>query len=192
MARQDQNQSQPTVPCAEFGELIFDLQHDRLSDDARFGVETHLASCSACRRLARELESVDAIFVSKFSSKSLPASFKTALFARIDVADVGATQPEFIATRKKEVEDEFRLESNRLLPRVVRQNWERYLDWAGVLALLLIGILLWQKLIAPNLDLSALWSSALASSPTIYGLWAAGIAAVAGAFGFGLRRTGAR
>src|SRR5882724_3025232 len=174
------------TPCAEFEDLILDLQDGKLSEPARRGVEAHLAGCPACRQFSEDFQSLDAALAGEFQPKELPVSFKVALLSRIDAATTSVT-PELVARRKEAIEHEFRRQSAGLLKRVVRERWSSFLDGLGIVTLGLVMALLLQRVLFQDFDISALLPRALTDQLTIDVIWVAAAASVMGAVWIGLR-----
>jgi len=94
------------MSCEIIEDRILDYQEHQLSAAQRAEVETHLAGCSACREIARQLQQLDAALAARVGIPELSAGFDRRLRERIQAAPTALSEAQRVG-RKRQLQAEF-------------------------------------------------------------------------------------
>jgi anti-sigma factor RsiW len=136
--------------CAEFEERILDYLEDTLPEADRHVVDTHLATCAACRRFRNVQEALDARLAG-MPSPRLSSGFRQDVRRRIEAARA-CSSPEWREQQRQRLTLEFEAGRRALWRAMIGRTIPNLLDflgYAGVLA----GVLLIVHHLAGNLHL---------------------------------------
>ncbi len=92
--------------CEEIETCILDYQENQLSAAQRAEVENHLARCAVCRKLARQLQQLDAALSARVRIPALSDGFDRRLRERILAAPAALSEAQR-AERKRQLQAEF-------------------------------------------------------------------------------------
>jgi anti-sigma factor RsiW len=93
--------------CADFEERILDWCDNRLSAADRHVVETHVATCAACRQFWADHRMLDARLAAALPRPALSGDFKRQVLRRVD-ATATADTPALREQKRRTLEAEFR------------------------------------------------------------------------------------
>ncbi|MHB8523433.1 MAG: anti-sigma factor family protein [Limisphaerales bacterium] len=175
--------------CADFEERILDYLDHALPAADRHLVETHVATCAACRRWWDEQQQLDARLAAALRRPTLSADFKQRVLRRVETA-VALDTPRLREQMRTMLESEYA--AKRLALRKSLFNLPNLLDMvAGAVVAAVGGVLLYH--LAGNLQAASLNSpAAVFENPLILTSLAGGALALFWGLKIGARSAAAR
>ena len=130
------------MTCDEFENRFLACPENELSADQRAAGEKHLADCSACQTLARQLQQLDLALTLKVQAPVLHADFNHRLAKRIQ-AEMTVLPEAQRLERKRQLEAEYEAGLDQLRRTSLRLTGSQEgLRYVGLAAL--VGVIVWQ------------------------------------------------
>ena len=123
--------------CVDFEERILDELDGGLSAAERHLVETHIATCPACRRFRDEQAALDVRLSAVLRQPGLSPDFRQRMLRRIEAVSATLDAPELREQKRRALEAEFEATCRAFRKNLL--NVPNLLDLAGLAAVSVLG-----------------------------------------------------